>query len=78
MLFKYILKKIPPSAVALGPGSLATDEHFWGTISWRSVFSDCQIRRSSRRQAPTTCPALITISDETRRALAEHSRLYEI
>ena len=38
MLFKYILKKIPPSAVALGPGSLATDEHFWGTISWRSVY----------------------------------------
>ena len=39
MLFKYILKKIPPSAVALGPGSLATDEHFWGTISWRSVMA---------------------------------------
>ena len=36
--FQIHPQKIPPSAVALGPGSLATDEHFWGTISWRSVF----------------------------------------
>ena len=35
--FQIHPQKIPPSAVALGPGSLATDEHFWGTISWRSV-----------------------------------------
>ena len=35
--FQIHPQKIPPSAVALGPGSLATDEHFWGTISWRSL-----------------------------------------
>ena len=47
-------------------------------IATQVRFSDCQIRRSSRRQAPTTCPALITISDETRLALAEDPRLDEM
>jgi hypothetical protein len=72
-------ERFPPSSPTvfkLSPELRTVDAE--GVIATQVRFSDCQIRRSSRRQAPTTCPALITISDETRRALAEHPRLDEM